>query len=192
MDYFSINRSVKPERGDLLISEPFLPDPNFERSVIYLCEHDENGTFGFVLNKMSILTVEEVVEHVGEFKQMLHVGGPVQQDTMHFLHRSYDLMQSGKEILNGVYWGGSFDQLLSIIENRIINPGDFKFFLGYSGWSEGQLDDELEANSWVVCKGASTTQVFDTDPDTLWRDILKDMGGRYRMFSNYPTDPRLN
>ena len=191
-DYFDINNKVSPERGDLLISEPYLPDPNFERSVVYLCEHDDNGTFGFVLNKASLLHFEDVIEDVQDFKELLMIGGPVEQQTLHFLHRNPELMEGGKLILNNIHWGGNFDRLLSIIENRIIDPADFKFFLGYSGWSEGQLDEELSAKSWIVYKGATADQVFDTDPDELWRSVLKEMGGTFRMFSNYPSDPRLN
>lgn len=192
IDYFDIRNIAPPERGDLLISEPYLPDPNFERSVIYLCEHDENGTFGFVLNKSSLLNFDEAVEQVDGFSEQLMIGGPVEQQTLHFLHRNHQLMESGKLIQNGIYWGGDFEKLLSIIENRIIDPRDFKFFIGYSGWSEGQLMQEIDAKSWIVYKGATASQVFDTDPDDLWRTVLKEMGGKYKMFSNYPSDPRLN
>lgn len=192
IDYFDIRNIAPPERGDLLISEPYLPDPNFERSVIYLCEHDENGTFGFVLNKSSLLNFDEAVEQVDGFSEQLMIGGPVEQQTLHFLHRNHQVMESGKLIQNGIYWGGDFERLLSIIENRIIDPRDFKFFIGYSGWSEGQLMQEIDAKSWIVYKGATASQVFDTDPDDLWRTVLKEMGGKYKMFSNYPSDPRLN
>ncbi len=191
-DYFDINNPITPKRGDLLISEPYLPDPNFERSVVYLCEHDENGTFGFVLNKPSLLHFDEVIDSTEDFKELLMVGGPVEQQTLHFLHRTPELMKSGKLIRNGIHWGGDFERLLSIIQNKIINPADFRFFIGYSGWAEGQLADELESKSWIVYKGATATQVFDTDPDELWRTVLKAMGGKYKMFSNYPSDPRLN
>lgn len=192
IDYFDIKNGVNPERGDLLISEPYLPDPNFERSVIYLCEHDDNGTFGFVLNKPSLLHFEDVVEEAEGFKELLMIGGPVEQQTLHFLHRNHELMESGKLIKNDIHWGGNFERLLSVVQNKMIDPTDFKFFIGYSGWSEGQLADELKAKSWIVYKGATASQVFDTDPDELWRSVLKEMGGTYRMFSNYPTDPRLN
>jgi putative transcriptional regulator len=192
INYFDIKNAAPPERGDLLISEPYLPDPNFERSVIYLCEHDENGTFGFVLNKPSLLHFDDVMEATDDFSEPLMIGGPVEQQTLHFLHRNPSMMESGQLIQNDVHWGGDFDRLLSSIENKVINPQDFKFFIGYSGWSEGQLMQEIEAKSWIIYKGATATQVFDTDPDVLWRDVLKEMGGKYKMFSNYPTDPRLN
>ena len=191
-DYFGISKTQKPGRGDLLISEPYLPDPNFERSVIYLCEHDENGSFGFVLNKKSILNIDEVMEAIEDFKVPLFVGGPVEQETLHFLHCDPDMMQSGKEISEGIYWGGNFEKLLSLIVNKIIDPNKYRFFLGYSGWTGGQLEDELKAKSWIVHKNTAVHHIFEEDPDLLWRRILQEMGGKFKMFSNYPTDPRLN
>lgn len=192
MDYFRSKTKFNPERGDLLISEPFLPDPNFERTVILLCEHDENGSFGFVLNKQSTLEFQEVIQDGYGFEEKLFIGGPVQQDTLHFIHRSSGQMDSGKEIVNGIYWGGDFDKLLSLINTRQINAEDFRFFLGYSGWSEGQLEEELRAKSWIVYKQPTSEKIFDLDPHLLWQEALKELGGKFKMFSNYPQDPRMN
>jgi putative transcriptional regulator len=191
MKYFLNKKQMKPQKGDLLISEPFLPDPNFERTVVLLCEHNEEGSFGFVLNKPSLIKVEEVLDAEVDFKQQLFVGGPVQHDTLHFIHRSAELAEK-IEINNNLFWGGNFEQLMVLIDTKQIKREDFKFFLGYSGWSEGQLMDELEQNSWIVFPGASAEQVFDIDPEDLWKGILNEMGGKYKMFSNYPIDPRLN
>ena len=186
------NNSVEPKKGDLLISEPFLPDPNFERTVIIICQHSEEGSFGFVLNKPSVMKFDEVLEDIVDFGETLYVGGPVQQDTLHFIHRAGDLIEGGVEIANGLYWGGNFETLKILIENKQINPDDFKFFLGYSGWGSGQLQDEIKANSWIIYPQASLRQIFDYEPEKLWREVLKGMGGRFKMFSNYPDDPRLN
>jgi len=192
MDYFYTNKNFNPERGDLLISEPFLPDPNFERTVILLCEHDENGTFGFVINKLTDYVFEEVIEVNENFEEKIFLGGPVQQDTLHFIHRSPELFDSGKEIIDGIYWGGEFDKLLSLINTKQIKKNDFRFFLGYSGWSEGQLEEELKAKSWIVCKNTSSEKIFDLSPDELWKQALAEMGGKFKMFANYPVNPNLN
>jgi len=192
MDYFLPKNEFKAERGDLLISEPFLPDPNFERTVILLCEHDEHGSFGFVLNKQSTVEFQEVIEGGDDFSEKLFIGGPVQQDTLHFIHRSPEQMGSGKEIVNGIYWGGDFERLLSLINTRQLNVEDYRFFLGYSGWSEGQLENELKAKSWIVYKQPTAEKLFDLDPEKLWKEALKELGGKFKMFSNYPEDPRLN
>ncbi len=184
--------SVSPERGDLLISEPFLPDPNFERSVILLCEHTQEGSLGFVLNKPSTLKLEDVLDEVVGYDKILYTGGPVQMNTLHFIHKTSLLRENAEEVNDHVYWGGDFEQLLTLINTKQLSPDDIKFFIGYSGWSTGQLEAELEENAWIVYKKATAKQVFETPYDQLWRDVLKSMGGKYRMFSNYPIDPRLN
>lgn len=192
MDYFHTKTKFTPEKGDLLISEPFLPDPNFERTVILICEHDENGTFGFILNKLTNLTFDEVMDTSEKFNESVFLGGPVQQDTLHFIHRCDELFQSGKEIIDGVYWGGEFEKLLSMINTKQISKNDFRFFLGYSGWAEGQLDEELNAKSWIVYKNTTADKIFDLSPDSLWKQALSEMGGKFKMFANYPIDPNLN
>lgn len=192
MDYFATDQLIEPERGDLLISEPYLPDPNFERTVILLCEHDENGSFGFVLNKPSQSRLSELVEEVSSFDADVFVGGPVQQNTLHFLHKSPAKLNGDKEIVNGIFWGIDFENLMSSINMKTVSSDDLKFFIGYSGWSEGQLMEELQAKSWIVYKKATPELVFEMSPEELWREALKNMGGKYRVISNYPTDPRLN
>ncbi len=175
----------------MLISEPFLPDPNFERTVVMICEHNEDGSFGFVLNKIAAVALEDIIEGMEGFEQEVFIGGPVQQDTLHFLHRS-EILQGGTEIVEGLYWGGDFDQLMSMIDTRQIDPADFKFFVGYSGWGSGQLEEELSINSWIVARQATPDLVFDEKEDVLWKTVLKRLGGRFSVYSNYPIDPRLN
>ncbi|MDN5204912.1 YqgE/AlgH family protein [Fulvivirgaceae bacterium BMA10] len=191
MDY-KYRGNAKPKKGDLLISEPFLPDPNFERTVILMCEHNEEGSFGFVLNRPSVMQFDEVVEGIEDFKATLYVGGPVEQNTLHFIHRAGDIIEGGVEISEGLYWGGNFENLKILIETKQIPADDFKFFIGYSGWGSGQLVEELKANSWIIRQNATPKEIFDENPENLWREVLKDMGGKFRMFSNYPSDPRLN
>ena len=191
MDYFSTDKLIEPERGDLLISEPYLPDPNFERTVIYLCEHDDNGTFGFVLNRLAHVKLSDVVDEVS-YTSDLFVGGPVQQDTLHYIHRNPDLADSSKMVSNDIYWGGDYDQLLGMLNTKSISQEEIRFFIGYSGWAPDQLMDEMKAKSWIVLKGATSEMVFDWDNQDLWKACLKTMGGKYRLMSNYPKDPRMN
>lgn len=191
MDFFKFKNDLKPEKGRLLISEPFLPDPNFERTVVLLCEHNEEGSFGFVLNKMSTVNLDDIIEDINDFDEPVLVGGPVQQDTLHFVHKA-DYIEGGVALGNGLYWGGNFEQLMVLIESKEIKTNDFKFFIGYSGWGAGQLQEELDANSWIVTPNVTTDLVFNQDIDKLWKTVLKELGGRYNVYSNYPTDPRLN
>ncbi len=192
MDFTYNNKNIKPEKGDLLISEPFLPDPNFQRTVVLICEHGADGSFGFVLNKQSLIKGMDVLEDAESFDAPLYVGGPVQQDTLHFIHRQVAEIGGGADLGEGIRWGGNFEQLMSLIRSGVANMEDFKFFLGYSGWGKGQLEEELEQNSWIIYKSATAEDIFDTQPDFLWRECLKKMGGKYKIISNYPTDPRLN
>ncbi|MEQ9439258.1 MAG: YqgE/AlgH family protein [Cyclobacteriaceae bacterium] len=185
-------RVVKPAKGDLLLSEPFLADANFERSVILLCEHNTEGSFGFVLNKQSELSLSDAIDEVDGYEEVLYVGGPVQHNTLHFVHRVQPPLNQSEQIQESIYWGGDFDQLLSLINTRQLVSTDIKFFVGYSGWGPGQLEDELAEDSWIVYKNASAQQIFDIPTHLLWQEILRSMGGKYRMFSNYPIDPRLN
>jgi putative transcriptional regulator len=191
MEFFSYNNKIKPERGRLLISEPFLPDPNFERTVVLLCEHNDEGSFGFVLNKPSVLKVNEVMDEIAGLASAVFVGGPVQQDTLHFIHRNVSVANA-VQIANNVYWGGDFENLLSLCDTKQILEADLRFFLGYSGWGPGQLEAELEQDSWIVCDFITDQLLFDTDPQVLWRKTLDSMGGRFSVYSNYPVDPRLN
>jgi putative transcriptional regulator len=192
MDYFNYQRPVTPEKGDLLISEPLLPDPNFERTVVILCEHNQEGSIGFVLNKPSVLKFEEAIDGIEGFSAPLYVGGPVQQDTLHFIYRGNFELEGSIEVTSDISWGGNFEQLLAMMNTGLVNNNDFRFFVGYSGWAPGQLENELKQKSWIVVNKASANQVFDMEPRELWKKLLEDMGGKFRMFSNYPHDPRLN
>jgi putative transcriptional regulator len=191
MDFFKYKNKVKPEKGKLLISEPFLPDPNFERTIILLCENNSEGSFGFVLNKPSLANVSDVMDDIKDYDTPAMVGGPVQQDTLHYLHR-YPGIDDAVEILDGVFWGGNFERVLFLLDSKQLPHKDIRFFLGYSGWSAGQLEEELDQDSWIVSDQASEELIFDTEPDAMWKKTLKIMGGRFSIYSNYPKDPRLN
>ena len=186
------NEANHLRKGDLLLSEPFLADTNFERSVILICEHNEEGSLGFVLNKPSLLTLEDVLEEASGPEQSLYTGGPVQQNTLHFVHRMSQLRDGADDVGKRIFWGGDFEQLLTLMNTRQLSPHDIRFFVGYSGWAPGQLATELDEEAWIVYRQATEEHIFDVPPERLWQAILRTMGGKYRMFSNYPIDPRLN
>lgn len=192
MEFFEFKNIDQPKKGDLLLSEPLLPDHNFDRTVILLCEHNEEGSFGFVLNKLSILKVDEVLQEIQSFDNSLYVGGPVQQNTLHFIHNIPILMDSGQQIMNDLYWGGDFDQLLELVQQERIDKNKIRFFVGYSGWSEEQLQQEIDQNTWIVARGVHPSYIFNTAPEKLWKNILEKMGGRFKVYANYPSDPKLN
>jgi putative transcriptional regulator len=191
IDFFKYKNQSKPEKGRLLISEPYLPDPNFERTVVLLCEHNEDGSFGFVLNKPSIVKINEVMEDLRNMDDIVYVGGPVQQDTLHFLHRRSNI-EKAVEVCDGIYWGGNFEDLMVKVDLQQVKTSDIRFYLGYSGWGPGQLEAELEQDSWIVCEFVTDRLLFDTDPKAMWKEALDNMGGRFSVYSKYPIDPRLN
>lgn len=191
MDFFKYRNRIPPEKGRLLISEPFLPDPNFVRTVVLLCEHNEEGSFGFVLNRLADVRASEILDELTKFDHPVFIGGPVQQDTLHFIHRSKSI-EGGEPVAEGIYWGGSFEQVTFLADTGQLNPDEIRFFLGYSGWGPGQLEEELEQDTWIVCDYVNEELLFATEPDLMWRKALKDMGGKYSVFANYPLDPSLN
>lgn len=191
MEFFQYKNKLAPIKGRILASEPYLPDPNFERTIILLTEYNEEGSVGFVLNKPSETLVSEIVDTIKNIEARVYIGGPVQQDTLHFIHR-IDSIADAIEIVDGIFWGGNFEQLLLMIENHQIDPFDIKFFLGYSGWSPGQLDEELKADSWIVSDKVTQDLIFETPPEMMWKKSLQSLGGRFSVYSNYPVDPNMN
>lgn len=177
--------------GSLLIAEPFLGDPNFERSVVLVCEHNEDGTFGLVLNHLAQAKLNDVLTEDLYRDFPLYVGGPVQQNTLHYIHRLGDRLDESIEVGNGIYWSGNFNQLRQLINTCAVRENDIRFLVGYSGWSGGQLKNEIAQNAWIVSQ-ADADFIFETPFDQFWRGILRRMGGQYRVLSHYPLDPRLN
>lgn len=191
MEFFEYNNKIDAQKGRLLLSEPYLADPNFERTVILLTEHNEEGSVGFILNKPSEARLIEVMEDLKGLDSQIFIGGPVQQDTLHFIHKKAEL-EDAIELENGLYWGGNFDQLISMIDTNQFEAGEIKFFLGYSGWSPDQLEEELKLNSWIVSDRVSQELIFETLPDQMWKKAMQELGGRFSVYSNYPADPRMN
>ncbi len=183
--------TVKPSKGVLLLAEPFMADPNFKRSVVFLCENQKSGSIGFILNRPMPLKLAEAVEGIiVNFDARLYFGGPVQTDTLHFIHDVPNL-EGAIEIIDGLYWGGDFEALKEMINSGEVKPESFRFFLGYAGWDLSQLDTEIAENSWITFK-AKASHIFKTKPESLWKDVLREMGGEYAMMVNFPEDPQMN
>jgi len=183
---------LQPELGRLLISEPFLMDPNFKRSVVLVTEHQEEGTVGFILNHSSALLLKDVIPELGDADFSVYLGGPVETDTLHFLHRRPDLITDGQEVGKGIYWGGNFETLKVLIANQAIQASEIKFFMGYSGWGNGQLRMEMKDNTWIVSDEFHPDVVFSDNEENLWREVIINLGPKYAHVSNFPVDPNLN
>ncbi|MBA3649132.1 MAG: YqgE/AlgH family protein [Chitinophagales bacterium] len=177
--------------GKILIAEPFMEDPFFKGSVVLLCEYKSEGAFGLIVNKPTEMKVHEVVEDFPAVENVIFYGGPVQPNTLHYLHKRGDLLNDSIEISDGIYWGGDFEKLIFLLDTKQISPDDIRFFFGYSGWDQDQLTQELKGNSWFIGKGSSE-YLFREEPQQLWRTALRDMGDRYKVIANFPENPSLN
>jgi len=174
------DKNEKLGKGKILLSEPFMLDPNFKRSVVFLCAHDEEGSVGFVLNQKAKVTLPDLFPEFDYLDINLYYGGPVEPNTVHYLHKLGDVIPGSEFITDGIYWSGSFEVLKILMAQKKVKPSEIKFFIGYSGWSAGQLNDELTEKSWFVTSSQSSD------------NILKDMGGDYKQISNYPENPMWN
>lgn len=184
--------SVAPQSGSLLLSEPFMLDPNFKRSVVLIAEHNEDGTVGYVMNQKSGYYLQDLIPELPNASFPVYVGGPVGNDTLHFIHRCNDRMHSGAEIAKGIFWGGNFETLKLLINNNEVEEGEVRFFLGYSGWDLGQLDKELKQNSWLVTNNYDSGFLFDDEHDNLWRNVILGLGPKYAHIVNFPENPQWN
>lgn len=181
-----------PVQGGLLISEPFIMDPNFDRSVILLCEHRQDGTVGLVLNHLSNVLLSDLIEEVERTDFPVYIGGPVQNDALFFLHRVPEKIAESTAVGSGIYWGGDLSHVLFLINEQILQPDEIKFFLGYSGWGADQLNEELSQNSWAVHQSFDTTLPFLVDGEDLWKQALISLGPKYAHVANFPKSPHLN
>lgn len=180
-----------PGAGMLLIAEPFLKDSNFTRSVVLLCEYKPEGSFGLVLNRRTSHTLEDLLPELQGMDLLVHDGGPVQRDTLHFIHQYPMEIPGGTELRDGIFWGGDFELAVRLLKDGHIDQRNIRFFIGYSGWTEGQLDKEIFERSWLLAPG-SRNIIFPRNAAEVWKDSLREMGGEYELLVNSPLDPSLN
>ncbi|MCF6350667.1 MAG: YqgE/AlgH family protein [Flavobacteriaceae bacterium] len=182
---------TKPKKGKLLIAEPsILNDNNFNRSVILITEHNETGTIGFILNKPTIYSLKDLIPKINS-NHKVYIGGPVAEDNLYFIHRIPNQIPNSIKIEKNIFWGGDFDTVQNLLNNNLISKGDIRFFLGYSGWSENQLFDELKKTAWLV-KENNYKNILNVQPNSFWKLELLDTGGEYQIWANAPSNPKLN
>ncbi|MCG8519294.1 MAG: YqgE/AlgH family protein [Pseudomonadales bacterium] len=165
-------------RDHFLIASPYLEDPRFHGTVIYLCEHSDEGALGLVINRPLEIQLGEILEQLdmegGELEQPVLMGGPVQNERGFVLHRPGTTDWQGSMLVSDqVCLTTSRDILAAIGEGE--GPGEFLVALGYSGWAEGQLEEELAGNSWLTCP-ADANMMFQTPWQDLYKAALAGMG----------------
>ena len=182
----------KLKKGHLLIAEPTtIGDLSFNRSVILLADYNEEGSIGFIINKPLKYTIHDLVPEIAaRFK--IYNGGPVEQDNLYFIHNIPELIPNSIEISNGIYWGGDFESTKDLINKGQINNNNIRFFLGYTGWSEKQLESEMESHSWIINSNSYENKIIGKSATHFWKEQIKELGGDYLIWLNAPENPYLN
>lgn len=179
------------EKGRLLISEPFMPDPYFKRSVVLLVEHSESGSLGFILNKSLEFKLNDTLKSFPNFDTSMFMGGPVEPDHLFFIHTKGQVIEDSQKITDGLYWAGNFEALQEAIRLGRISPGEIRFFLGYAGWDANQLAREISEDAWIITD-PEPGHLLNVAPQDLWRYSLTRMGEGCSFMANFPEDPSFN
>jgi len=178
--------------GTLLVATPsVMGDVNFHRAVVLLVNHNDSGSVGFVLNKKLEYTLDEAMEGI-QSKHPLYFGGPVEPDNLFYIHTLGDQIPKSIPITDALYWNGDFKEVTQLLEAGKLNQENIRFFLGYSGWSEGQLEAELEEKSWEPFTVKSPLELIKMPTERIWQECMTALGGNYLLWSNAPGNPRLN
>ena len=181
-------------KGSLLIANPVLPDPNFSRTVILLCNHNDQGSFGLVINRSTQLKAPDLfssIDILKSYNAKIYIGGPVSQSMVFYLYRSAKDVIDLDKICSGVYLGSNLETLESLYLD-IKNPEEnIRFYLGYSGWSGGQLDGEMEQNSWLI-QNANEQFVFLDSEELIWLKTVNSLGEEYQYLTKAPVNPQWN
>ena len=184
--------STLPKKGHLLIAEPStIGDVSFNRSVVLLAEHNDEGSIGFILNKPLNYTINDLLPEI-EASFKIYNGGPVEQDNLYFIHNIPEIIPNSIEISNGIYWGGDFETTKHLINTGEINKNNIRFFLGYSGWSVNQLEMEMQENAWIVSENSLKKKLLSKSSNQFWKEKIIEQGGEDVLFSNAPENPMLN
>jgi putative transcriptional regulator len=174
-----------------MIAEPFMLDPHFKRSVVLMTEHTPEESVGFIINKMLDMAPQPIIPEFPNFKVPIFYGGPVNTDTIHFLHNVGELLDGSVRLSSGVYYGGDPQQLKFLIESKLIEPKHIRFFAGYSGWDENLLKNEISEGSWIV-SDMHANYLFNVQPSTLWRTILQHKGNAFSIIADMRDENVLN
>lgn len=187
----NVYNNLAPKKGRLLITEPFLEGEYFQRAVILLCEHNEEGSFGFVLNNYVNIGLDSF-DGIPEFETRISKGGPVSTKNLYYIHTLGDKLKGSIQVHDNLYAGGDFETLKELIANKEVAHNQIRFFLGYSGWVEKQLEGELKHNSWLVSEIKSVDDIMDSSYENIWNDYMEQQGGKYKAFAHFPKNPALN
>ena len=196
MDFDPFKRKIselhthRAEKGNVLVAEPFMQDPYFKRSVVLLTEHNEEGTVGFILNHLLQVRLAELIPELSHLDLAVYLGGPVQSQSLFYIHRNPDI-EGSIQLQENLYWDGNFEQIKALLVEGSLKESDIRLFLGYSGWETNQLEDEIKAQSWLI-GNVPSDQIFKMKEDKLWKVTMQAMGKQQSYLAEFPEDPELN
>ena len=193
-DIFNLaDAQPQPASGSMLIAKPTVDDTCFSRSVIAVISHSAQSSMGLIINRPADITLNDVVPGLDTDEEIpMFIGGPVDLDTLFYLHTLGDAIPQSKQIAEGLYIGGDYDAMKRYINSGAPVYGKIKFLLGYSGWAAGQLAAEIDLHDWAVVPGIDLTMIMREGEDGIWRDAVNSLGERYRMWLNWPSNLTMN
>lgn len=180
-----IRQDLNISTGKVLLASPFMDDPNFIRAAVLICSHNDHGTIGFVFNKPMFSSINDTLEFFPPFGVKIFKGGPVEMNTLHFLHSSGSILNDSIPVCPGIFWSGDFKMLKFLVKNDLIKPNDIRFFAGYTGWDKGQLEEEVNENVWIATN-MDPNYLFKFSPDAVWKTMLKDKKEHYPPLADIP------
>ena len=195
LDIFNLLDSQPvPSRGSLLVAKPTVEDFCFKRSVTVLVDHDEEGSMGVMVNKPTRFTLNEIMPDLECNAQIpLYLGGPVGTNQLFFVHTlGKEAIPDSEQLAPGLFFGGNFDLMKLFLANGHGINEKVKFMVGYSGWTSGQLDNEVNRHDWAVLKGDIAQLVMSDDNETIWHKAVERFGDQYRLWKAWPDDVSLN
>ena len=193
---FRIDMSARMAHpGSLLVAEPFLRDSHFKHAVITLVDYSLGGkSMGIVLNHPAGCTLQQLVSEVTATTPIkVWCGGPMSCDRLYFIHSlGSDIIPNAHPIGNGLWIGGSFEAMIAYVNSGYPITGMIRFFLGYSGWDAGQLDEELGNHVWAVADPLSPDETLTLEDDAYWHAVVRSMGPEVRGWQFYPKNVLSN
>lgn len=179
------------QAGKLLVSVPLTGNIFFDRSVILLVEHNETGDFGIMLNKNLPLTLKDIFPDTRNEHIPIFLGGPVDANNLFFLHGYGNLLKGSLPICENVYYGASAADLLHSIKKELLDENLIRFYLGYAGWTSGQLEAEINKKLWVIAD-CDEKNIFDKDNKSCWNNVVKSLGSSFSFWLDTPEEPYWN
>ncbi len=189
---FKISQRLKPGVGRVLISEPLMNEGIFGRSVVLLVENNADGTIGYILNKHSGFTIQQLLPLFKGFTSSVFIGGPVATNSVHFIYKAKENLLNSKKIGENLYWGGNINELHKMMVSNMIDPNDVRFFVGYSGWAKNQLNEELLKGFWIVNYFSKEVYFEDNAISVLWKRNVVLLEKKFHFWLNIPVNPSLN